>query len=130
MYPELLIRIWMSSKKKNASMIIGLSLKQEICPIRGQVSLSLLYPKKKHSKRIYVRRERLTIKQLTSRQDHLWSELWEIMGIKLNEKQQWSHEKLHPDDVRKLRRIKYIIPEVQDSKETIKELQENHQECS
>ena len=41
MYPELLIRIWMSSKR-NASMIIGISMGQEIYLILGQVSLNLL----------------------------------------------------------------------------------------
>ena len=41
--------------------------------------------------------ERLTRKQLTSRPDHLWPELWEKMGknAKLKEKPKWSHEKLH-----------------------------------
>ena len=41
--------------------------------------------------------ERLTRKQLTSRPDHLWPELWKTMGknAKLKEKQKWSHEKIH-----------------------------------
>ena len=39
--PELLIRIGMSSKS-DASMIIGISMDQELCLIIGQVSLSLL----------------------------------------------------------------------------------------
>ena len=41
--------------------------------------------------------ERLTRKQLTSRPDHLWPELWKSMGkhAKLKEKQKWSEEKLH-----------------------------------
>ena len=43
--PELLIRIWMSSRK-NASMIIGISMGQGICRILGQVSLNLLSCKK------------------------------------------------------------------------------------
>ena len=43
--PELLIQIWMSSKK-NASMIIGMSMGQETCLIHGQVSLNLVYWKK------------------------------------------------------------------------------------
>ena len=36
--------------------------------------------------------ERLTRKQLTSRPDHLWPELWKSMGkhAKLKEKQKWS----------------------------------------
>ena len=38
--------------------------------------------------------ERLTRKQLTSRPDHLWPELWKTMGknAKLKERQKWSHE--------------------------------------
>ena len=44
-YPEQLIRIWMSSKR-NASMIIGISMGQEICLILGQVSLNWLCWKK------------------------------------------------------------------------------------
>ena len=43
--PELRIRIWMWSKS-DASMIIGISMGQEICLVHGQVSLSLLYWKK------------------------------------------------------------------------------------
>ena len=41
--------------------------------------------------------ERLTRKQITSRPDHLWPELWKLMGkhAKLKEKQKWSNEKLH-----------------------------------
>ena len=41
--------------------------------------------------------EGLTRKQLTSRPDHLWPELWKSMGkhAKLKEKQKWSEEKLH-----------------------------------
>ena len=40
---------------------------------------------------------RLTRKQLTSRPDHLWPELWKSIGkhAKLKEKQKWSNEKLH-----------------------------------
>ena len=51
--------------------------------------------------------ERLTRKQLTSRPGHLWPEIWKTMGknAKLKERQQWSHEKLHFDNARKLRGI-------------------------
>ena len=41
-HPELRIQTWMSNKK-NASMIIGMSMGQEICLILVQVSPSLLY---------------------------------------------------------------------------------------
>ena len=48
---------------------------------------------------------RLTRKQLTSRPDHLWPELWKSIGkhAKLMEKQKWSDEKLHLENARKLR---------------------------
>ena len=65
---------------------------------------------------------RLTRKQLTSRPDHLWPEIWKTMGknAKLKEKQKWSNEKLHLDNARKLRGIFFIDPEDKEFKETIK----------
>ena len=65
---------------------------------------------------------RLTRKQLTSRTDHLWPELWKSMGknAKLKEKQKWSEEKIHLENARKLRGIYYIDPEDKELKETIK----------
>ena len=65
---------------------------------------------------------RLTRKQLTSRPDHLWPELWKSMGkhAKLKEKQKWSHEKPKLDNARKLRGIYFIDPEDKEFKETIK----------
>ena len=66
--------------------------------------------------------EKITRKQLTSRPDHLWAELWEKMGknAKLKEKQKWSEEKLHLENARKLRGICFIDPEDTEFKETIK----------
>ena len=65
---------------------------------------------------------RLTRKQLTSRPDHLWPELWKSMGkhAKLKEKQKWSREKPKLDNARKLRGIYFIDPEDKEYKETIK----------
>ena len=65
---------------------------------------------------------RLTRKQLTSRPDHLWPELWKSMGkhAKLKEKQKWSEEKIHLENDRKLRGIYFIDPEDTEFKETIK----------
>ena len=65
---------------------------------------------------------RLTRKQLTSRPDHLWPELWKKMGknAKLKEKQKWSNEKLHLENARKLRGIHFIDPEDKEFKETTK----------
>ena len=65
---------------------------------------------------------RLTRKQLTSRPDHLWPELWKSMGkhAKLKEKQKWSNEELHQENARKLRGIYFIDPEDKEFKETIK----------
>ena len=55
---------------------------------------------------------RLTRKQLTSRPDHLWPELWKSMrkNAKLKEKQKWSEEKIHLENARKLRGIYFIDP--------------------
>ena len=65
---------------------------------------------------------RLTRKQLTSRPDHLWPELWKSTGkhAKLKEKQKWSEEKLHLENARKLRGIYFIDPEDKEFKETVK----------
>ena len=65
---------------------------------------------------------RLTGKQLTSRPDHLWPELWKSMGknAELKEKQIWSEVKIHLDNARKLRGIYFIDPEDNEFKETIK----------
>ena len=65
---------------------------------------------------------RLTRKQLTSRPDHLWPELWKSMGknAKLKEKQKCSEEKIHLDNARKFRGIYFIDPEDKEYKETIK----------
>ena len=65
---------------------------------------------------------RLTRKQLTSRPDHLWPELWKSMGnlAKLKEKQKWSEERSHLENARKLCVIYFIDPEDKEFKETIK----------
>ena len=65
---------------------------------------------------------RLTRKQLTSRPDHFWPEIWETMGrnAKLKEKQKWSNEKLHLENARKLRGLYYIDPEDKEFIETKK----------
>ena len=65
---------------------------------------------------------RLSRKQLTSRPDHRWPELWKSMGkhAKLKEKQKWSEEKLLLENARKLRGIYFIDPEDTEFKETIK----------
>ena len=61
---------------------------------------------------------RLTRKQLTSRPDHLWPELWKSMGkhAKLKEKQKWSDEKLHLDNERKLREFISSTQRIRNSK--------------
>ena len=66
--------------------------------------------------------ERLMRKQLTSRPDHLWPELWKSMGkhAKLKEKQKWSHEKPHLDIATKFIGIDFIDREDKEFKETIK----------
>ena len=65
---------------------------------------------------------RLTRKQLTSRPDHLWPELWTKLGrnAQLKERQKWSDEKPKLDNARRLRGIYFIDPEDKEFKETIK----------
>ena len=86
--PELLIRIWMLSKR-NASMIVGISMDQEICLILGHLSLSLSLLEEKPPDGYMWSRGRLTKRQVTSRPDHLWPEPWIKLGrnAKLREKQ-------------------------------------------
>ena len=78
MFPEPLIRIWMSSKS-DASMIIGISMDQETCQIFGQVSLNLLYWKKNFQKDICGPGE-INEKTADIPADHLWPEIWKTMG--------------------------------------------------
>ena len=68
---------------------------------------------------------RLTRKQLKSRPDHLWPELWKTMGrnAKLKERQKWSHEKPKLDNAWKLRGIYFIDHEDKEFKETIKNME-------
>ena len=65
---------------------------------------------------------RLTKRQLTSRPDHLWPELWIKLGSngKLREKQKWSDEKPKLDNVGKLRGIDFIDSVDKEFKETIR----------
>ena len=65
---------------------------------------------------------RLTRKQLTSRPDHPWPELWKSMGknAMLKEKQKWSNEKPQLDNARRLRGIYFFDPEDKEFKETTK----------
>ena len=67
-------------------------------------------------------RGRLTGKQLTSRPDHLWPELWRGMSknAKLWEKHKWTIEKPKLDNARRLRGIYFIDPEDMEFKEIIK----------
>ena len=103
-------------------MIIGISMGLETCLILGQVSHNLLYWKRKLPTDIFGLGRELTRKQLTSRPDHLWPELWKstIKHAKLKEKQKWSNEKFHLENARKLRGIYFIDPEDTEFKETIK----------
>ena len=61
-------------------MIIGISMDLETCLILGQVSHNLLYFEEKPPDGYMWSGGRLTRKQLTSRPDHLWPELWKSMG--------------------------------------------------
>ena len=109
------------SSKRNASMTIGILMDQEICLVLGQVSISLLSENSPDG--FLWSGGRLTRKQLTSRPDHLWPELWKsklTRNAKLRDKQKWSNEKQKLDNARRLRGIYFIDPEDKEFKETIK----------
>ena len=107
--------------KNDALMIIGTLMALETCLILGQVSQFTQLEEKAPDGYMWSG-WRLTRKQLTSRPDHLWPELWKSMEkhAKLKEKQKWSNEKLHLENARKLRGIYFIDPEDTEFKETIK----------
>ena len=65
---------------------------------------------------------RLTKRQVTSRPDHLWPELWTKLGrnAKLKKKQKWSNAKPKFDNAGRLRGLYFIDPENKEFKETIK----------
>ena len=66
--------------------------------------------------------ERLTKRQVTSRPDYLWPELWTKSGrnAMLREKQKWAIEKRKLDNARRLRGIYFIDPENKEFKEAIR----------
>ena len=100
-------------------MTIGISMGHETCLILRQVSHNL---EEKLPDGYMCSGERLTRKQLTSRPDHSWRELWKSMGkhAKLKEKQKWSNEKFFLENARKLRGISFVDPEDKEFKETFK----------
>ena len=102
-------------------MVIGISMDQEMSLIIGQVSLSVFYYKKKPPGGYMWSRWRLTKRQVTSKPNYSWPELWTKLGrdAQLKEKQKWSIEKPKLDNARKLRGIYFIDPEDKEFKETI-----------
>ena len=91
--PELQEQVWMLCKNA-ASMTIGTSMGQEICLTLGQVSFSLLNCKRNFQTGCVWSGWRLTKRQVTSRPDHLWPELWIQMGrnAKLTERHEWPED--------------------------------------
>ena len=79
MYPELLIRIWMSSKSDASIDYWNIDGSRDLSDSwTGFTQFTLLV--EKHPNGCMWSGERLTRKQLTSRPDHLWPELWERNG--------------------------------------------------
>ena len=107
--PEPRKQSWMSNKR-DASMIQGISMDQEIWLILGQISLNLLNWKKNLQTDICSPERGLTRKHLTSRSDFLGSELWTKLrrNVKLKERQKWTSEKSKLDNARRLRRNYFI----------------------
>ena len=70
---------------------------------------------------------RLTRRQLTSRPDQLWTELWIKLrrNVQLKEKHKWPNEKPKLDNARRFRGIYYIDFEDKEFKETIRNAGKN-----
>ena len=102
-------------------MIIGTLMALETWLILGRVSHNFTLLEEKAPDGYMWSGRRLTRKQLTSRPDHLWPELWKSLGkhAKLKEKQKWSEEKIHLENAGKLRGIYFIDLEDKEFKETI-----------
>ena len=119
-YPELLIRILDVKQEKRIDDYWNIGGSRDLSdPWTGFTQFTLLDEKAPDG---YMwSGGRPTRKQLTSRPDHLWPELWKSMGkhAKLKE-QKWSEEKLHLENARKLRGIYFIDPEDTEFKVTIK----------
>ena len=109
------------SSKNAASMTIGISMDQKNCLVSwtGFTQFTLLEEKPPDGK-MWVQ-GRLTKREVTSRPDHLWPELWIKLGTtaKLKERQKWFNEKPKLDNARRLQGIYFIDPEDKEFKETI-----------
>ena len=123
MYPELLIRIWMSVKQEQHV--------DDYWNIDGPRDLSDPYVDKFHSiysvgrktsKRIYVVRGKINEETAYIQARSFMARTLGKMGknAKRKEGQKWSHEKSHFDNARKLLGIYFIDPEDKEFKETIK----------
>ena len=107
------------SSKRNASMIIGISMGQETCLIHGKFHSISLW--EAPSEGFLKPGGRLPRKQLQYRPDHYGHN----SGRKLERmpscrRRKWSHEKRHLDNERKFRGIYFIEPEDNKFEETIK----------
>ena len=71
--------------------------------------------------------ERLTRKQLSSRPDHLWPELWIKLGgnAQLKERQKWSHEKPKLDNARNFEESISLTRRIRNSKRPSRMLARN-----
>ena len=110
------------SSKRNASMIFGISMALETCLILGEVSLNLLYCKRNVQKDFCVVREEINEKTAyIQARSSLARTFGCKMGnnFKLKEKEKWSHEKLHLENLRKLRGICFFDPEDKECNEKI-----------
>ena len=99
-------------------MITGMSMGLETCLILGQVSLSFFLLEEKPPDGYMWSKGRLTKRQVTSRPDHLWPELWRGMSknAQLREKHKWAIGKPKLDNARRLRGIYLLTLRTRSSK--------------
>ena len=117
---------WDVKQEKRIDDYLNIDGSRDLCdPWTGFTQFTLLEEKPPNGYMWSGRR--LTRKQVTSRPDHLWPEIWKTMGrnAKLKEKRKRSNENSHLEKARKLRGISFIDPEHKEFEEAIKTARKN-----
>ena len=116
--PRPLIQMWACCKKKGLT-ITGMSIRTDLCQIRGE---DLLCRKKSVQKDFCGSVGHRQKVQTTTRPENVWPQVWTKIGKASHkrEKQERANEKPRLDNARRLRGIYFIDPDDRDHTETVK----------
>ena len=95
---------------------------RDLSDFLGQFSQKFTLSKEKSPDRYIRCGGRLTKRQVTSRSDHLLSEIWRSTSknSKTKEKHNWTSEKPKLDNARRLRKSYFIDPEIPNSRRSLR----------